>query len=224
MVNAAAYGNEGTAMMPFTTQHTAEEIAAVIDYIRDTFMGADINPSSVPTTIQRGHTDHDGPLLAARTPADPHAAHGHGATEGDMTAPYPDSLVGDASKGKVFFEDNCAECHGMKGAGDGSRAYFINPKPRDLTSPKARVELNRPHLFSAVSMGVKGREMAAWSKVIGDQQIADVAEYVFTAFIQPEPIITPDKDGVDQTHKTQMHDHSDGAHDHEADGVASKKN
>jgi mono/diheme cytochrome c family protein len=141
-----------------------------------------------------------------------------------MTAPYPDSLVGDASKGKAFFEDNCTDCHGMKGAGDGPRAYFINPKPRDLTSPKARVELNRPHLFSAVSMGVKGREMAAWSKVIGDQQIADVAEYVFTAFIQPEPIITPDKDGVDQTHKTQMHDHSDGAHDHEADGVASKKN
>jgi mono/diheme cytochrome c family protein len=165
MVNAAAYGNEGTAMMPFTTQHTAEEIAAVIDYIRDTFMGADINPSSVPTTIQGGHTDHDGPLLAARTPADPHAAHGHGATEGDMTAPYPDSLVGDASKGKAFFEDNCTDCHGMKGAGDGPRAYFINPKPRDLTSPKARVELNRPHLFSAVSMGVKGREMAAWSKV-----------------------------------------------------------
>jgi len=39
-------------------------------------------------------------------------------------------------------------------------------------------------LFAAVANGRNGSEMPAWNKVLDDQQIADVAEYVFQAFIQ----------------------------------------
>jgi mono/diheme cytochrome c family protein len=41
-------------------------------------------------------------------------------------------------------------------------------------------------LFAAVAHGRNGTEMPAWNKVLDDQQIADVAEYVFVSFIQPK--------------------------------------
>ena len=34
--------------------------------------------------------------------------------------------------GKTLFEQNCASCHGVEGAGDGPVAAYIEPKPTDL--------------------------------------------------------------------------------------------
>jgi mono/diheme cytochrome c family protein len=102
-----------------------------------------------------------------------------------MSAPYPGGLIGDVSAGRAFFNDNCAECHGEAGNGQGRRAYFMNPKPADLTSAKPRAELNRPSLAAAISMGVQRTGMPAWSKVLSPKQIANVAEYVFQTFIRP---------------------------------------
>jgi mono/diheme cytochrome c family protein len=101
-----------------------------------------------------------------------------------MAAPLPDGLHGDVVAGKTFYESNCATCHGVGGAGDGPRAYFIFPKPRNFLGREARAALNRPALFRATRDGVAGREMPAWSKVLSDQEIANVSEYVFQAFIR----------------------------------------
>ncbi len=102
-----------------------------------------------------------------------------------MATPMPKNLAGNAARGKAFFDKNCAECHGVKGDGQGPRAYFINPKPRNFLTAESRGFLNRPALFAGISNGKLGSEMPAWDKVIDEQQIADVAEYVFTAFIRP---------------------------------------
>ena len=176
MIVAAGYGVDGTAMMPFSTQLSPAEIAAVVDYIRVEF----VNPENAVEPGATSHADHVG--------------HAHGDAMpigGDMGASFPEALVGDYQRGKAFYEENCAECHGINGAGDGRRAYFIRPKPRDFTSDRSRAELNRPHLFGAIANGVVGREMPAWSKVIDHQQIADVAEYVFATFIRPSTESTP---------------------------------
>ena len=79
---------------------------------------------------------------------------------------------------------NCTTCHGEVGDGRGPRAYFINPKPRNFTHAAARSVLNRPALFEAISKGRLYSEMSAWDKVLSNQQIADVVEYVFKEFIQ----------------------------------------
>ena len=44
-------------------------------------------------------------------------------------------------------------------------------------------KLTRQQLFNAIKNGVLGREMPAWGKVLSDQQIMDITEYVFQAFI-----------------------------------------
>ncbi|MFM9845829.1 MAG: c-type cytochrome [Hyphomicrobiaceae bacterium] len=176
MINAAYYGLEGTAMMPFSSQFSRDEIAAVVDYVRTNFTGLDDN-------------GHVGDAHAGQTKI----VNATGAVAGadtagivDMAAPFENALVGDYVRGRTLYLSNCAECHGAAGDGNGRRAYFIQPRPMNFTSDHARHELNRPHLFAAIAGGVVGREMPAWSKVLNEQQIADIAEYALAAFIQPE--------------------------------------
>ena len=102
----------------------------------------------------------------------------------DMSLPMPKGLQGDPEKGRDFYMQNCFTCHGVTGAGDGPRAYFINPVPRDFLLETSRKTLNRPTLFEAISNGRIGSEMPAWGKVLNDQEIANVAEYVFQNFIR----------------------------------------
>jgi mono/diheme cytochrome c family protein len=78
---------------------------------------------------------------------------------------------------------NCTACHGADGKGNGPRAYFIYPRPRNFHHPASKARFNRPELFNAIKKGVIGREMPAWEKVMSDQQIADITEYVFQTFI-----------------------------------------
>jgi cytochrome c oxidase cbb3-type subunit III len=101
----------------------------------------------------------------------------------DMSLPMPQGLKGDLAKGRDFFMQNCYTCHGVTGGGDGPRAYFINPPPRNFLLETSRQYLNRPALFEAISKGRTGSEMPAWGKVLNDQEIANVAEYVFQRFI-----------------------------------------
>jgi cbb3-type cytochrome c oxidase subunit III len=157
MITSVTYGRPGTAMMSFRKRLSAEQIATVVDYIRASFLGKAVKPP-----------DH------------PHIA------QADMSLPFPDGLHGDARKGKRFFDNNCFTCHGKHGNGKGPRSSFINPKPRNFLSIESRIRLNRPTLFTAVRDGVRGSVMPSWGKVLSDQQIADVAEYVFTAFVHPE--------------------------------------
>lgn len=101
----------------------------------------------------------------------------------DMSLPLPRGLQGNPDRAAVFFLQNCATCHGTSGDGEGPRAYFINPPPRNFLLASSRQRLNRPTLFNAISKGIVGSEMPAWSKVLSDQEIADLAEFVFQTFI-----------------------------------------
>jgi mono/diheme cytochrome c family protein len=111
-------------------------------------------------------------------------AQAHSATAvADMSLPMPFGLKGDPAKGGVFFMTNCFTCHGPKGDGEGPRAYFISPPPRNFLLESSRQRLNRPVLFEAITNGRLGTNMPAWSKVLNNQEIADVAEFVFQNFI-----------------------------------------
>jgi mono/diheme cytochrome c family protein len=114
----------------------------------------------------------------------PTKAHAKSATAiADMSLPMPLGLKGDPDKGGIFFMVNCSTCHGVSGDGNGPRAYFITPPPRDFLLETSRQRLNRPVLFEAIGNGRLGTNMPAWGKVLSNQEIADVAEFVFQNFI-----------------------------------------
>jgi len=169
MLEAVRNGIAGTAMVGWKTRLSDTESAAVVDYIRTRFMRAKSPPAARPPTLPtEKHVATRAPSAAAN-PSD---------------APFPNGLKGDAAAGRLFYNDNCATCHGKRGDGNGPRAYFIFPKPRNFLDPPVRQALNRPALFRATKNGVIGREMPAWGKVLNDQQIADVAEYVYRSFLR----------------------------------------
>lgn len=192
MVTSVTYGRPGTAMMSFRKRLTEAQIGTVVDYIRNTFMvqGGGAAAAAAPASA-------DGAM-----PAD--HAHGHGAAQApvavaapdepvDMDAPMPFGLRPDAAAGRAFFMANCFTCHGPKGDGKGPRSKFISPPPRDFLTEDARRRYNRPALFKAIALGKAGTVMPAWSKVLDEQQIANVAEFVYTAFIRPDAAEATDK-------------------------------
>ncbi|MCB1954311.1 MAG: c-type cytochrome [Rhodocyclaceae bacterium] len=186
MRKIVADGKPGTAMVGWKTQLNEKEIAAVVDYVAGTFMSGkafSVDPDGLSGISAHGGREKDAPAPKPAAPA-PKPAPTSGV---DMAAPMPAGLTGDPVKGGKFFMGNCATCHGEKGDGNGPRAYFINPVPRDFTLEGSRMVYNRPALFKAISKGSLGSEMPAWDKVLTPQQIADVAEFVFQQFIQHGP-------------------------------------
>lgn len=163
MFASVTNGRPGTAMSSFARQLSVSDIAAVVDYIRSAFM-------------------HASSTSAALRP-DPLTTHDHVAGPLDMHAPLPNDLRGNFAKGKAFYLGNCATCHGAKGDGNGPRAYFINPRPRNFVAQASRTTLNRPAIYVAVAAGKRGSEMPAWKTVLTEQEIADVSEFVFRAYI-----------------------------------------
>ena len=181
MIASVTHGRPGTAMTAFASQLTADEIEAVVDYIRHAFMSRDRPIASSPAA-----TGASGAVLGKKLhPAGITQAGAHGVGV-DFSLPMPNKLNGDAATGKAYYLQNCTACHGIEGKGNGPRAYFIFPKPRNFLAPDNRARFNRPALFTGIKQGVRGREMPAWEKVLSEQQIADIAEYVFQTFIKPD--------------------------------------
>jgi mono/diheme cytochrome c family protein len=168
MIATVTHGRAGTAMAGFSQRLTRDDIEQVVDFVRTALMPAGA-ASTISGTRAHGGREAD----AARAPAGV-----------DMTAAFPKGLKGDAKRGSALYLANCATCHGSRGDGQGPRAYFINPKPRNFIEPASRARFNRPLLHTAIAEGRLGAEMPAWDKVFDDQQIADVGEYVFQTFIR----------------------------------------
>jgi len=211
LLHVITNGKPGTAMVGYKTRLNAEQLGALADYVHNEIINrsaaisagtiSGISGTSGTTSGTPGYpATATAPAQAPRpaasvapgaAPVPPIAAPLPGEKpvapdeRADMKAPFPSGLKGDAVKGKEFYASNCAECHGQTGAGDGPRAYFIRPVPRNFTSERSRATLNRPAIYAATFFGRNGTEMPAWSKVLTEQEIANVSEFVFQSFIQP---------------------------------------
>jgi len=212
MIHSVTNGRPGTGMMPFKSKLSSDEITQVVDFIRATFIRADqphapAAMTNAPLPMDAPHAGVSGAMPGAGMPgmnSNPHAAGGHpgmplgmpGANSlplsppgfesmaaADMSKPMPLGLKGDLAAGRDFFMNNCFTCHGVTGEGNGPRADFNIPRPRNFTTEESRRMFNRERLFKSISNGKVGTVMPAWSRVLTPQQIADVAEFVFQAFI-----------------------------------------
>lgn len=163
MLAAVNNGRPNTAMAAFAKRLPASDINNVVDYIRAGLM----LPASGGISGTNAHSGRQ----------DQQAAEG-------MALPFANGLTGNMARGEKMYMANCATCHGTKGDGKGPRAYFINPKPRNFIDPNFRLSFNRPAIYTAVHDGRLGAEMPAWSKVLSEQEMTDVSEFVFRRFVQ----------------------------------------
>ncbi len=93
--------------------------------------------------------------------------------------------IADVKRGAKVYKEYCAQCHGLKGKGDGPGAKGLNPKPTvhaDL--PLSDFPIN--YLYNLIYFGGKSvgksSNMPDWGLTLPMQSLADVIAYVRFTF------------------------------------------
>ena len=84
--------------------------------------------------------------------------------------------------GKAIFKANCAICHGLTGGGDGPLSSKIDPAPAVLSDPEITGNGHSTAYdnFQVISVGIANTLMIAWSEVLPEEDLWDVAYYIRT--------------------------------------------
>ena len=92
--------------------------------------------------------------------------------------PHPRQLPALAD-GRTIFIDNCVQCHGPGGKGDGPGRESMNPKtplPANLTDPEFMAGLSPFKAYNTVSFGIENTAMSSFA-ALSDEQRWQVAFY-----------------------------------------------
>src|SRR3990172_2110500 len=89
---------------------------------------------------------------------------------------------GNLNRGKLLYNEKCANCHGPTGHGDGPQAAFLDPKPTNLSDTKYMSTLTDEHIFKTISEGGiavgKSNLMPRWKFVLLENDIWTVVAYI----------------------------------------------
>lgn len=79
-------------------------------------------------------------------------------------------------RGKALYKQNCLECHGVKGEGDGATAKRIGVFPQNL-----RVQIkNTPNFEFYINLSEWTGEMPGWKNQFTREELKDLAAYIKT--------------------------------------------
>lgn len=85
-------------------------------------------------------------------------------------------------EGAALYEVYCAQCHGIKGDGNGINVRDMSVQPRDHTDPVGMSARSDATLFKAVKQGGqsinKSVLMPPWDGVLSDDEIDRLVEYM----------------------------------------------
>lgn len=81
--------------------------------------------------------------------------------------------------GERLYKQNCINCHGASGRGDGAAADKLEPKPADLTSDKTQAKQDT-ELIETIKFGRPGSAMPGWMSELDERDMRDVMAYIRT--------------------------------------------
>jgi mono/diheme cytochrome c family protein len=87
---------------------------------------------------------------------------------------------------RTTFTNLCARCHGEKGDGNGKVAWYIDPSPRDFTKPGFMASKPRARFIASIHEGVGGTSMPPWKRILKDEQIDGLLDYVMQNFAKEQ--------------------------------------
>ena len=80
-------------------------------------------------------------------------------------------------EGQRIYKQNCVNCHGSGGRGDGIAAAQLQPPPADLTASKTQEKQDR-ELLATIKLGRPGTAMPAWISELDEREIQNVLAYI----------------------------------------------
>ncbi len=93
----------------------------------------------------------------------------------------------DNAKGQSLYLQNCMQCHGPKGAGNGPLANGLKPAPANFLKDSLMADLSPFEAYNTVKLGVEGTAMRAFSELT-DKEAWDLAFYVKSLRFQKQKI------------------------------------
>ena len=94
-----------------------------------------------------------------------------------------------SKEGKALYDDKCAHCHGIEGAGDGSAAEDLLPRPRDFTRGLYKIRSTESgqlptdqDLFDIISNGMPGSSMPAWGEILTEDEQWQLVAHIKTFY------------------------------------------
>jgi cytochrome c oxidase cbb3-type subunit III len=131
----------------------------------------------------------DAPKVDAITSATPYHLHDK--------APQLAGLSAQQRMGESLYQENCAFCHAADGTGRNWIGSFLEPHPRDLTSPAFMSTVTTERLAGVIRDGLPETSMPAWKSVLKDDEIQAIIAYVGRAF---HPLVkkSPSTTGVER--------------------------
>ncbi|MDD3722547.1 MAG: FTR1 family protein [Lutibacter sp.] len=103
---------------------------------------------------------------------------------GYITAPtvWPDS-----NSGQKLFAQNCIQCHGSQGDGNGELAVGLNPIPTNFLNDSLMEKVSPFQEYNTIRLGVKGTAMEGFTKFT-DKEIWNLAFYVKSLRFKKQPL------------------------------------
>jgi mono/diheme cytochrome c family protein len=98
-----------------------------------------------------------------------------------VAQPEPEIPKAVLDLGARVYSENCAQCHGVNGGGDGTAVSELHIVPANLRG-------ERPSLSESLRVlrnGIDGTQMAPWTGRLSEAELSAVAYYV-RGFYQPD--------------------------------------
>lgn len=96
--------------------------------------------------------------------------------------PAPERNILVTQKTKDTYQWYCAQCHGVKGKGNGINSTFLTVPPRDHTKADYLETRTDEQLFNAIKLGgvAVGRApcMPAWGHTLDEEMITSLVRYI----------------------------------------------
>lgn len=83
----------------------------------------------------------------------------------------------DADGGKAVYRSSCADCHGMRGEGDGPGGDGMDPPPTSFAAGVFKHGDTDEALAKSIREGIPGTSMPAWPDLT-DTEIADLVALI----------------------------------------------
>ena len=95
---------------------------------------------------------------------------------------WPDNAIGHS-----LYLQNCVQCHGPNGAGNGQLANRLKPAPANFLDDSLMADLSPFEVYNTVKLGVDGTAMRGFTKLT-DKEAWDLAFYVKSLRFQKQKI------------------------------------